>query len=422
MQVRGRSDGPRADLLAAYAEAIRAVGGRERTRAVLAEQVTQPRWREGSLGVVAVGKAAAHMMAGAFDAVGDRIARALLLTKHGHVEQLWPAGAPVTCIESSHPRPDETCLAAGRALIEFLDTPAADERGLICLVSGGASSLVEALAEGLDDAVIGQVGRWLLASGLPITAINRVRKRLSRIKAGRLAVHLRGRAALHLMISDVPGDDPRVIGSGLLVPHEAADISVEGLDLPDWLQDLARRAPTLAPPDAFANVKTLVIARPRDARSAALGVLRERGYQVRVREDLVEGEAIPVGRELARAVLDGDADVQLWHGETTVTLPDNPGRGGRCQSLALAAAREIRGRDDVWVLAAGTDGSDGPVDEAGALVDGDTVQRGEDAGLDVDGSLARADAGNFLEASGDLLDTGPTGTNVMDVMMALRRR
>lgn len=410
----------RAVLLAAYGAALQAVGGRQRTRDVLAEQTASANWRGGRLGVVAIGKAAAHMLAGAFDTLGERVGRSLLITKHGHVEPLWPAGAPVTCIESAHPLPDYTSLAAGRALLEFLDADVADEQGLVFLVSGGASSLVEALGEGLGDEVLAEVGGWLLASGLPITAINRVRKRLSRIKAGRLATHLHGRKALHLMISDVPGDDPRIIGSGLLVEHAPADIAVDGLPLPDWLRTLASDAPPLAPAQAFENVRTLIIARPDDARRAATESLRRAGYEVQLHEQLKEGEAAPTGRALVTELLTGSASVHVWAGETTVTLPDNPGRGGRCQNLALAAAEVIAGREDVWLLAAGTDGSDGPVEDAGALVDGGTVARGRDAGLDSGAAIERADAGTFLEASGDLLNTGPTGTNVMDLMIALR--
>ncbi len=410
----------RADLLAAYAAALEAVGGRQRVAEVLASEVLAGEWQQGSVGVVAIGKAAAHMLAGACDALGERIGRALLITKHGHVERLWPDDLSVVCMESAHPQPDATSLEAGRALIDFLGADGDDERFLVFLVSGGASSLVESLGGGLGEEVLGEVGGWLLASGLPITAINRVRKRLSRIKAGRLAAHLRGRKALHLMISDVPGDDPRVIGSGLLVPHAPADIAVDDLPLPGWLRALAREAPPLAPAEAFAGVRTLVIARPEDARRAASEALLARGYVVRLHEQLVEGEAVPVGRELVRQVLAGGSAAHVWAGETTVTLPENPGRGGRCQNLALAAAEAISGRGDVWLLAAGTDGSDGPVEDAGALVDGGTITRGRDAGLDPGEALVRADAGTFLEASGDLIHTGPTGTNVMDLMIGVR--
>ena len=413
------TEAARADLLAAYAAALQAVAGRERVRDVLLEECAVPPWSEGRLAVIAVGKAAAHMMAGAFDTLGSRIGRALLITKHGYVERLWPDEAPVTCIESAHPRPDRTSLAAGAELIAFLDREADGESGVVFLVSGGASSLVESLHGGLDEEVLGKVGRWLLASGLNITALNRIRKRLSRIKGGRLAARLHGRPALQLMISDVPEDDPRVIGSGLMVAHDERDIDVSELSLPDWLSELLASAEPLAPSAAFERVRTRVVARPADARRAAVECLQARGRGVRVHDELVEGEAVPVGRQLIGQVLGQPGVAQVWSGEVTVTLPAVPGRGGRCQAMALAAACEIEGRDDTWFLAAGTDGTDGPVDDAGAMVDGGTVQRGRDAGLEPAVALAAADAGTFLEASGDLLNTGPTGTNVMDVMLGL---
>ena len=131
------------------------------------------------------------------------------------------------------------------------------------------------------------------------------------------------------------------------------------------------------------------------------------------------GDTLATGRALAQQLCAGPAGVQVWGGETTLQLPPDPGRGGRNQSLALSAALALQGRDDVWLLAAGTDGSDGPTEDAGALVDGATVARGQVDDLDAQRCLDRADAGSFLEASGDLIHTGPTGTNVMDVRLLL---
>jgi glycerate 2-kinase len=141
---------------------------------------------------------------------------------------------------------------------------------------------------------------------------------------------------------------------------------------------------------------------------------------VQVHEPFVDGPAGPAGRRLARALLGGPPGLHIWGGETTVVLPDSPGRGGRNQHLALAAAIELSGRPDVLLLSAGTDGTDGPTDDAGALVDGATLERARDAGLTAAASLARADSGTLLEASGDLIRTGPTGTNVMDLILGWR--
>lgn len=404
----------RRDLLTCYQAALAAVGGRGCVARFLRRRPPPAPVR-----AVALGKAAVHMAAGAFEVLGGDIESALLLTKHGHCEPLLPPGAPARCMESAHPVPDRSSLAAGRALLAFVEE-APREAALLFLLSGGASSLAEVLPAAVGAASLPRINRWLLASGLPIGAINRVRKRISCIKAGRLAAHLGGRRTFNLLISDVPGDDPRVIGSGPLVAHRPADIDIGDIDLPPWLAALAAQAPALPDAGVFESVTTEIVARPADAREAAATAARARGYGVRVEPGLVVGDAVEAGRRLARDALAAPPGLYVYGSETTVRLPEQPGRGGRCQSLALAAAMEIRGRGDVHILAAGTDGTDGPGEDAGALVDGATLRRGTDAGLDPARCLAEADAGRFLAASGDLLHTGPTGTNVMDLVLVLR--
>ena len=404
---------PRRLLLDGLGAALDATGGRESVRRRLArEEVLVPRF------AVAVGKAAAAMMAGAFDALGDTIERALVVTKHGHAGDVLAPGWPVEVFESSHPVPDETCLEAGRALIDFVDAvPAGGD--VLALVSGGASALVEVLPDGFAASDLARVNEYLLAAGHPIGAMNRVRKCISLIKGGRLGQRIATRRALHLAISDVPGDDPKVIGSGLLVPHRSEDLAIAGLELPPWLMEMTRRAPPPPGVEATRRIRTELVARPADARSAAAGVCRSAGLDVIEHERLLEGDALEAGRRIGRLMVDTEREAHVWASETTVMLPPDPGRGGRCQSLALAAAMEIRDRAGVWVLAAGTDGTDGPGEDAGALVDGGTIARGMAAGLDPERSLHDADAGSFLEASGDLVHTGPTGTNVMDLVVAI---
>ena len=408
-----RSD-PRRLLLDGYRAALDAVGGRESVRRRLAmEKAVAPRF------AFAVGKAAAAMTAGAFDALGEGIERALVVTRHGHAGGLLDPGWPVEVVESSHPVPDESCLVAGRALLDFVDAvPAGAD--VLALVSGGASALVEVLPDGLDARDLARVNEYLLAGGLPIGAVNRVRKRISRIKGGRLAERIAPRRALHLAISDVPGDDPKAIGSGLLVAHSGGDIAIDDLDLPRWLVGMGRCAPPLPGEEAAGCIRTEVIARPADARAAAAAVYRAAGLGVVERQDLLEGDALEAGRRIGRELAGARPVARVWSSETTVTLPPDPGRGGRCQSLALAAALEIGESTGVYVLAAGTDGTDGPGEDAGALVDAGTVARGAAAGLDPRRCLRAADAGTFLEASGDLVRTGPTGTNVMDLVVAMK--
>jgi glycerate 2-kinase len=219
-----------------------------------------------------------------------------------------------------------------------------------------------------------------------------------------------------LAISDVRGDDPAVIASGpLTLPRDAGDIAA----LPaDW-RGLGAR---VTPPDPawFDTVDYEIVATLDDAKRAAALVL-QRDWPVVLHPEFVAGDALDAGRRLARVLIEAEpGGVHIWGGETTVVLPPRPGQGGRNQSLALAAAIALAGAGRIALLAAGTDGSDGPTDDAGALVDGGTLERGELAGLDAAAALAAADAGRFLAASGDLIHTGPTGTNVMDLMLGLR--
>ncbi len=393
-------------LLSIFEQALRAVGGRG---CVASHLRSHP--MDGPVELIAVGKAAASMALGARDVLGEQIQGALVITKYGHLE---PGLEWAQCLESGHPWPDEMSLAAGRALLAFMGEAPPDARFLV-LISGGASALVEALAGGLGLDELERANRWLLASGLDIDAMNRVRKSLSMIKGGRLAAHLHGRGARVLLISDVPGDDPATIGSGLLVP----DVPGVMPDLPDWLGEMVTRAP--APPSSddpmFETVEVHLVATLEHARKAAAAAAQRDGFRVRLHGDLVTGDALQAGRRLAAMTLGEPGVLHVWGGETTVCLPPEPGRGGRNQSLALAAAMEIAGREDVWFLSSATDGTDGPGEDAGALVDGGTVERGEIQGFSADESLRAADAGNFLEASGDLIVTGPTGTNVMDLML-----
>ena len=425
-------NGPRRLLMEGYRAALDAVGGRESVRRRLAvEKVLAPRF------AFAVGKAAAYMMAGAFDVLGERIEGALVVTRHGHAGGVLDPGWPVEVVESSHPVPDASCLAAGRALLGFIDAVPGDA-DVLALVSGGASALVEVLPEGFAASDLARVNEYLLAAGHPIGAMNRVRKRISRIKGGRLARYAAPRRMLNLAISDVPGDDPKVIGSGLLVAHSSEDLAVDDLGLPPWLVEMGRRAPPLAGGDATTRasagcIRTEVIARPADARAAVVAACRSAGIDVVEHPSLLQGDAVETGRRIGREIAQAKPAAHVRMGETTVVLPPNPGRGGRCQSLALAAAMEIGGSTGAGapvagigegagacVLAAGTDGSDGPGEDAGALVDAGTIARGAAAGLDPERSLRAADAGTFLEASGDLVHTGPTGTNVMDLVVAMK--
>jgi hydroxypyruvate reductase len=341
--------------------------------------------------VVAVGKAASAMALGAHDVLGGSIKRVLLVTKEGHVDPEAQRLPTVEIHESAHPVPDQRSLDAGQSLMRWMsELPEAAEP--LFLISGGASSLIEVLEEGVSFRQLAQLNAEGLASGISIPELNARRARLSRIKGGRLSSLLAGRTARALFISDVPGDDPAVIGSGLLGPASTGPDNVE-------------RAIAASIDQAVEGVHKAASDLGLDTRKAA-----------RRFDDDASRLAVRFTHELHL----NSAQVCVWGGESTVQLPPHPGRGGRNQHLALAAARLIAGHEQMMLLAAGTDGTDGPTQDTGALVDSETYARVALAELDADDCLRRADAGTALAASGDLLHTGPTGTNVGDLVIGLK--
>lgn len=359
------------------------------------------------------------MTAGAIEALGEQAVQALVVTAAGAASAIDVLqNARVRVIESGHPRPDTRSLMAGLAVVEFVERLPRNAR-LLWLISGGASSLVEVLSPGITLAELQHVNRWLLGSGLDISSINAVRRRLSRLKGGGLAELAAPRPGLALMISDVPGDDPAVIGSGLL--HRSRGGNALPGPLPAEVADVLARCPE---PEraAAAPVATRIVASNRHARAAARHRARGCGrLRVRAGRGEFAGDATTLGRSFARRIAAAaPGTVWIWGGESTVILPANPGRGGRNQQLALAAALALARKQGVTLLAAGTDGIDGASDDAGAIVDDSTCARGAEAGLDAPEHLLRADSGRFLEACGDLLHTGPTGTNVGDLVLGVR--
>ena len=394
-------------LLSLFQQSLAAVNGR---RAVHAWLATHP--LRGPFYMVALGKAADAMAAGALEAAGDRLAAGLVITRRGFLDTVAHHDPRVVALEAGHPLPDEQSLAAGRALELFLLQAPTDAHFLF-LVSGGTSSLVEVPMEGVGLEDLRQLNLWLLGSGLPISDVNRVRAALSRIKGGRLARQLRGRPATLLLMSDVPGDVFSDIGSGLLLPGELRPLP----ELPPRFAELPFQTTRVEP---SVQVEAHLVASNRLAREAAARSAHALGLTAIIHDALPSAEAAQCGVAIARLMMDAPPGVHIWGGETTVMLPEHPGLGGRNQHLALAAARILAGRQDLFLLCAGSDGSDGMSDDAGALVDGGTLARGEVAGYDADDCLRRADSGAFLEGSGDLIHTGPTGTNVMDLVIGYR--
>jgi glycerate 2-kinase len=345
----------------------------------------------GPVWVAAIGKAASAMALGAFDVLGASIERLLVITKDGHVAPQIHALRNVEIHESSHPVPDKRSLTAGQSLLKWLsELPRSVEP--LFLISGGASSLVEVLEDGVTFEQLGWLNAEGLASGIPIAQLNARRSKLSRIKGGGVARLLGDRTAHALFISDVPGDDPAVIGSGLLGPA-------------DGFQD---------------RIERTIVASLDHAVEGVCVAAEKLGLDVRRPTNRFDDDAARLAVRFAHELHLNPAQVCVWGGESTVQLPPNPGRGGRNQHLALAAARLLAGQPQMLLLSAGTDGTDGVTDDAGAVVDSETCARLALAEIDADDCIRRADSGTALAASGDLVHTGPTGTNVGDLVIGLK--
>ncbi len=421
-------------LLDLYRAALAAADPAAAVRRELAER---PLASPAPVHLLAIGKAAAGMASAALKALDE----ARLPLAGGVV--IGPDAAPIPAslhrCAGDHPVPGAASAKAASALGDAVAEVRGGHQALV-LLSGGASSLAAAPVEGVAREDLGALWTLLLGSGLDIAAMNALRKRCLRWGAGRLAAALAPRAVTALCVSDVIGDDPGTIGSGPCAPdprtaREALALLARATrhgEAPPTVRRLLERqasgeAPdTLKPGDpAFRNVTTHVIG---SNRLAVRGVERratELGLRVMAGASDLAGEAREAGTRIGAFLRagGGGASCFVWGGETTVSLGEGPvGSGGRCQELALAAAAELEGVPGVALLAAGTDGRDGPTDAAGAAVDGDTWQRVVAAGRDPEADLARHDAYHALGAVNALVRTGATGTNVMDVVIGLRRQ
>ena len=396
--------------------------------------------------IIALGKAALPMARAALKVLSERgiePAGGLVVP---------PASAPsphpaLALVAGDHPEPGPGSLAAARAL-DGVASRASRSEEVWVLLSGGTTSLLGAPVEGITPDDLTRLYSLLLGSGLDITAMNRIRKRFSRWGAGRLALALVPARVRVYLVSDVIGDDLASIGSGPCVPDPATADDVRGLlqrsglweRIPQSARrqvsqaEAARTAETPKPGDpAFARVTLELIASNGLALEAAAKRAAELGLTPVVSDAPLAGEAAAAGASVAATLLQdyvrgdipqpGRKPCFIWGGETTVTLGASPdGLGGRCQELALAAARALAGAPPgVALLAAGTDGRDGPTDAAGAIVDGRTWETVIAAGRDPAWDLAAHDAYRALDAAGVLLRPGLTGTNVMDVVIGVGR-
>jgi glycerate 2-kinase len=397
-------------------------------RVVLARHL--PEKPSGRCIVVGAGKAAASMAAALEDAWPDVDMSGLVVTRYG---QSVPTRR-IEVVESSHPVPDAAGEVAARRILALVGGLSGDDL-VLALISGGGSALLPLPAPGLTLADKQDVNRALLACGAPIGEMNAVRKHLSAIKGGRLARAAFPARVVTLAISDVPGDDPGVIASGPTVPDatsfaDARAILARYAITPNATvaRHLAEAAEETPKPGSLGHADFRLIATPSMALDAAAGSARAAGVAPMILGDALEGESREMGTIMAGIARSVRAHAQplpapallLSGGETTVTLGrSSGGRGGRNAEFLLGLAVALDGLGGVWAIAGDTDGIDGTEDAAGAVVTPDTLARARARGLDPRTVLAGHDSYTLFEATGDLVRTGPTLTNVNDIRAIL---
>ena len=386
--------------------------------------------------VAGAGKASAAMAEEVEKVLGSRIHDGVVVTKYGH-------GLPLNhcrVIESGHPVPDENGRKGAAALLDLVSGAGPDDL-VLCLISGGASALTPLPADGITLGDKQETTRQLLGCGATIHEINTIRKHLSRIKGGQLCAAANGARVVSLILSDVVGDDLDIIGSGMTAPDTGhfrncrAILERHGIwdAVPEPVQNhlLAgiegRISDTPKPGDPlFSLVVNQVVGSLSDALSAAAAEAKRLGFTPLVLSSMIQGEAGEAAKVLCAIAAEtrrcgnpvSPPACLLSGGETTVTLRGS-GKGGRNMELALAGAMALQGISGILLLSAGTDGTDGPTDAAGAFADGNTVSRAQHLGLSAEKYLNENDSYPFFKALDDLLITGPTRTNVMDMQLLL---
>jgi glycerate 2-kinase len=395
--------------------------------------------RYGKLYAVAFGKAAASMMRAVTDKAEDLLTGGMVITKYGHA-RTFRLPDMIEVYEAGHPLPDQQGVAATRRAVAVLQK--ADAATLVlCLISGGGSALFVAPCAGVTLEEKQHVTALLMRAGADIVELNTVRKHLSLVKGGRLAEIAHPARVISLILSDVIGDPLDTIASGPTAPDastfgdavavlkkyhllEKIPETVKAV-LIDGVRGLITE--TLKKDSlVWQAVENCIVGSNAKATSAAVSYAQGQGYETVLLASDLQGEARDVGGKLAARALEALKESRADHkkrclvagGETTVTVKGK-GRGGRNTEMALAFALEIAGSDGMTMLSAGTDGTDGPTDAAGAVVDGKTIPQAATIGLDAGAYLEDNDSYSFFHKTGGLVMTGPTGTNVMDVEVVL---
>jgi len=386
--------------------------------------------------VAGAGKASAAMARQVEDLLGSRIHDGVVVTKYGHGMPL----AHCRVMEAGHPVPDAQGREGAAALLDMV-SGAGPEDVILCLISGGASALSPAPAPGITLADKQDTTRLLLGCGATIHEINTIRKHLSRIKGGQLCAAANGARMISLILSDVVGNDLDIIGSGMTAPDTGNFRDCQAIlaryriweTVPETVRQRIQAGikekinETPKPGDPlFSKVSNLVVGSLSDALNAAEKQAKHQGFTPLVLSSMIQGEAAEAAKILCAVAKESRTSGRpvkpptclLSGGETTVTIKGK-GKGGRNTELALAGAISLAGTEGIVLLSAGTDGTDGPTDAAGAFADSTTLSRAAALGLSAGAHLAENDSYNFFLALEDLLFTGPTRTNVMDMQILL---
>jgi hydroxypyruvate reductase len=346
--------------------------------------------------IISIGKAASSMFKAAFhhylkDEKEPENINGLVITKYDHSEAL-PSHIKHSNIkqwESSHPIPDQNSLMAGKDALECVNSMSQSSK-LLLLISGGASSLAEVLSENVSIEDLLSLNSDLLRSGAHIEEINTKRKLISKIKGGKLLSHFKGAHVTTIAISDVPNGNLEVLGSGIgsgtLVNKETTTFNA------------------------------YLAATNETARNKAAEYANKAGIEIIENSECLYDDIIPLSERLSQSIKTGPKGIYIWGGEPTVKLPDNPGEGGRNQALGLLLAKHIKDEENIAIIVAGTDGTDGPTNAAGAIIDGTTYQTAHEA----EKAIKEANAGPYLKSVEALFTSGPTGTNVMDLIIAIK--
>jgi glycerate 2-kinase len=383
--------------------------------------------------VAGFGKASVAMAKAAEEELGEWIKEGIVITKYGHAREKLKK---TDVFEAGHPVPDENGVKATEKILHLIEKEKGPDTLLLTLISGGGSALFVSPCEGITLPEKQKTTDLLLGSGADINEINTVRKHLSRVKGGRLAELASPTGMTAFILSDVIGDRLDVIASGPTVPdpttysdalsvlkkyHLMGKIPVDILAL---LKEGAKGNLPETPKEEREGVRNIIIGNNRMALEAAREKAIKMGFEAEITSSEIKGDARDRGKELAikgknlKETKRNRPLCLISGGETTVTLKGK-GRGGRNTELALAFAIEMAGTKGIMILSAATDGTDGPTDAAGAIVDRESTVKGKEKGLEAEEYLTRNDSYTYFERTGDILKTGPTGTNVMDMQILL---